>query len=86
MAQVQAPSKVPRWGLWEATMKSRHTYRNPFTEVSVTATFRSPSGRQIVVDGFYDGGNEWRVRFMPDEIGRWRWFVRTEPPDEGMVS
>jgi hypothetical protein len=86
LAQVQAPSKVPRWGLWEATMKSRHTYRNPFTEVSVTATFRSPSGRQIVVDGFYDGGNEWRVRFMPDEIGRWRWFVRTEPPDEGMAA
>ncbi len=67
-------------------MKSRYLYRNPFTEVSVAATFRSPSGRQIVVEGFYDGGNKWRVRFMPDEIGRWRWFIRTEPPDEGMAA
>ncbi len=84
--QVQAPAKVSRWGLWEATMRSRQTYRNPFTDVTVTATFRSSSGKQITMEGFYDGDGEWRVRFMPDEIGKWRWFVRAEPPDEGMAA
>jgi len=67
-------------------MRSRYAYRNPFTDLRVTATFRSPSGRQFVVEGFYDGDDEWRVRFMPDELGRWRWFVRTEPPDERMAA
>ncbi len=59
--QVQAPVRVGRWELWEATLKSRRYYFNPFTEVTLLATFHSPSGKQWRVEGFYDGGNTWRV-------------------------
>ncbi|GBC98400.1 hypothetical protein HRbin17_00912 [bacterium HR17] len=85
-AQVQAPHSVPRWGMWEAVLKSRRHYLNPFTEVTVTATFFAPSGNRFTVGGFYDGDNVWRVRFMPDEVGRWRWIIRAEPPDENMSA
>lgn len=85
-AQVQAPRSVPRWGMWEATLKSQRQYFNPFTEVSVMATFVAPSGKRVTVDGFYDGDNVWRVRFMPDEVGKWRWVIRAEPSEESMSA
>ncbi len=85
-SQVQAPMKVGRWGLWEARLKSDRRYFNPFTEVTVIATFRSPSGKVWTVEGFYDGDRTWKVRFMPDEIGQWRWFIRAEPPDERLSA
>ncbi len=85
-SQVQAPIKVGKWALWEATLKSNCRYFNPFTEVTVIATFRSPSGKTLTVEGFYDGNLTWKVRFMPDEIGHWRWFIRSEPPDERLSA
>jgi hypothetical protein len=85
-AQVRAPTKVGRWEMWEATLKSSHRYFNPFTEVTVVATFRSPSGKVYEVEGFYDGEQTWKVRFMPDELGQWRWFIRSEPPDERLSA
>lgn len=85
-SQVQAPVKVGKWGLWEASLKSAHRYFNPFTEVTIIATFRSPSGKTWTVEGFYDGDRVWKVRFMPDEVGQWRWFIRAEPPDERLSA
>ncbi|MBD3161839.1 MAG: DUF5060 domain-containing protein, partial [Candidatus Eisenbacteria bacterium] len=35
-------------------------------------TFVSPTGIRHEVPAGYDGGNRWSVRFVPDEIGRWR--------------
>jgi hypothetical protein len=61
----------PLYRRFEAAFKSPKSYVNPFQEVSLTATFRAPSGKMHRVDGFWDGGYTWRVRFMPDEIGRW---------------
>jgi hypothetical protein len=72
--------------MWEATLKSSRRYFNPFTEVTIIATFRSPSGKVHEVEGFYDGEQTWKVRFMPDEIGRWQWFIRSEPPDEQLSA
>ncbi|MCS7186979.1 MAG: DUF5060 domain-containing protein [Armatimonadota bacterium] len=85
-AQIQAPIKVGKWDLWEATLKSDRRYFNPFAELTVLATFRSPSGKTLTVEGFYDGNRTWKVRFMPDEVGQWRWFIRAEPPDERLSA
>jgi hypothetical protein len=43
---------------------------NPYVEVHVGAQFRFRN-RVVDVDGFYDGGGIYRVRFMPDEVGEW---------------
>ena len=64
VAQVRAPTKVGKWEMWEATLKSSRRYFNPFTEVTIIATFRSPSGKVHEVEGFYDGGQTWKVRFL----------------------
>ncbi len=31
---------------------------------------------------FYDGGNTWRVRFSPDEVGTWHLRIRTMPRED----
>ena len=85
-AQVRAPTKVGKWEMWEATLKSSRRYFNPFTEVTIVATFRSPSGKVYEVESFYDGEQTWKVRFMPDELGQWRWFIRSELPDERLSA
>ncbi|MGC8666915.1 MAG: DUF5060 domain-containing protein [Chthonomonadales bacterium] len=78
--------KVGRWALWEAEFHARSVPRNPFTGVTLQAEFRSPSGRRYATEGFYDGGDVWRIRFMPDEVGTWHWSVRSVPADAGLTG
>ena len=69
------------WGKLELDFKSVKTYNNPIYEVNdFKAIFTAPSGRQKVVQGFWDGGTDWKVRFMPDEMGKWTW--KTECSDK----
>lgn len=62
---------VHKWGVFEAKFKSDCNYVDPFRDVILNCTFRSPSGREVTVQAFWDGDFVWKVRFMPDEIGKW---------------
>ena len=66
-------SLVPRWGRTEIALRSTITYANPIQDATLDATFVSPSGRALVVPGFWDGAGSWRVRFSPGEEGTWRY-------------
>ncbi|MEQ8681598.1 MAG: DUF4038 domain-containing protein [Cyclobacteriaceae bacterium] len=56
----------------EILLESSKTYDNPVYQVSdFDATFTSPSGREKTIRGFWDGGNSWKFRFVPDEQGTW---------------
>lgn len=63
----------------EWTLRSGHPYDNPFADVTLTAEFTSPAGRGYTVPGFYDGDHTWRVRFSPDQPGRWTYRTWTRP-------
>lgn len=60
---------VERWGVYEITLRGPEA-GNPFVEVHLGAHFRFRN-RVVDVDGFYDGGGVYRIRFMPDEVGEW---------------
>lgn len=64
---------IQRWGRFAGAFQSTVRYNNPLQEATLRVAFRSPSGREITVDGFWDGDSTWRVRFSPDEIGAWRY-------------
>src|ERR1039457_600007 len=66
--------RVERWGVQEITLQLRKTHDNPFTDVTVQGRFRS-QGKEVTVDGFYDGDHTWRVRFMPDTAGAWSFIT-----------
>ncbi len=66
---------VERWDIFELSLTGP-AEGNPFVDVSLTATF-SHQHRAIEVDGFYDGGTDYRVRFMPDTVGEWRYLTHS---------
>ncbi len=69
---VATPSApVPRRSRFAAAFVSAVEYAHPLQDIAFSATFTSPSAQQHAVDGFWDGGVSWRVRFKPDELGQW---------------
>lgn len=66
--------RTAQWSLYEITLVSKVAYRNPIYEVEgLYAEFTSPTGREKKINGFWNGGTDWRIRFMPDELGVWRY-------------
>ena len=72
---------IPRRRASEWVFKSQKVYRNPFADVALDATFVGPSGQTITVPGFYDGDATWRVRFSPNQVGRWTYTTTARPAD-----
>ena len=71
---------VKKWEIIERTVVNSQKYENPFSDEELNTVFWSPSGREIKFYGFFDGdgrggnkGNIWKFRFMPDELGQWRY-------------
>jgi hypothetical protein len=63
------PSKIPVYGIFELSYPGPRD-GNPFTDVTLTAEF-SLNHRTVKVTGFYEGGGEYKIRFMPDTPGVW---------------
>ncbi len=66
---------VEQWGVWELEL-SGPKEGNPFVDVRFSAEF-SNGTKTVEVDGFYDGEGVYRVRFMPDRIGTWRYVTKS---------
>ena len=69
----RSPSVVPKWGRFERLFESAVAYENPVQDVQLKVTFTAPSGEEQTVDGFWYENREWRVRFLPTEIGTWKY-------------
>jgi len=69
--QSQKAAVVPKWTRFEQIFKSSVSYSNALQQASLRVTFTSPTGKSSQVDGFWDGGKTWKVRFAPQEVGRW---------------
>jgi hypothetical protein len=66
---------------------------NPFLDYRLQVAFTGPSGHTYDVPGFFDGdgsggpiGSVWRVRFSPDEVGRWTYKASFRSGSEIAVS
>ena len=66
--------KISKWDYTEIVLESEFQ-GNPFKDFKLTATFKNGSD-QFDVLGFYDGNNQWKIRFMPTNTGKWE-FVTT---------
>ena len=72
-AKAAAPAKVGRWGRFEMSLVNRGKFADPCTDVTLSVTCESPDGQTVEFQGFYDGNDTWRIRFMPDRVGTWRY-------------
>ncbi len=68
-------STVEQWGIFELSLAGNDA-GNPFLDTQFAAHF-SYKHRTIAVDGFYDGDGVYRVRFMPDMQGEWRYRTQS---------
>jgi Protein of unknown function (DUF4038)/Domain of unknown function (DUF5060)/Putative collagen-binding domain of a collagenase len=68
-------SYVAKWGRFEQEFRSATNYPNPLEDAALTTTFSSPLGETFKVNGFWDGGKVWRVRFSPNFPGNWRFHT-----------
>lgn len=68
-SNVFSQETVECWDRFELTLK--HTEKgNPFDKVKLSATFVC-KGEKKTVDGFYDGNDVYKIRFMPTNAGEW---------------
>jgi hypothetical protein len=67
------------YDLFELRLKGPKT-DNPYIDVRLRAEFFK-GNRSVVVTGFHDGEDDYVVRFMPDEIGQWRYTTRFSAPE-----
>lgn len=71
--------KIERWGMFEFSLRGPQT-GNPFLDVEIGATFQYRH-RIIHVDGFYDGNGVYKIRFMPDTLGEWKYVTKSNCAD-----
>jgi len=65
--------QVTQWDRFEVTVTNPKTYADPYRDVRLEVVFSTPYGKEIAFWGFYDGGQTWRIRFMPPLYGLWRY-------------
>lgn len=71
--QKASSRQCDRWGIFELALPGK-TAGNPFTDYNIQGVFRGP-GETLSVNGFYDGGGIYRIRFMPSFEGHYTYTV-----------
>ena len=68
-----AAESVGKWNRWEHAFEA-----DPQTPTSAEFQLQllSPSGKKVSPRMYWDGGQTWKVRFMPDELGIWKYAIR----------
>lgn len=69
---------VEKWDVFEAEFGGPKG-GSPYLDVAFDAIFRHKA-REIRVPGFYDGDGIYRLRFMPEAEGEWRFETRSATP------
>lgn len=77
--QASGSEKVERWGVFELSLKGT-TAGNPYLDVAVKAYFRNNT-RVVTVPGFYDGNGVYKIRFSPDQLGKWTYATKSSLPE-----
>ena len=71
---------IPQFGIFERAFRQSGSYERPYVQLEATATFVGPDGRARAIPLFWDGARAWRVRFSPDQVGRWVWATQSDDP------
>lgn len=85
LAALAAQDIVERWRMHEIIFYSQGDYTAPLGDAVLDVTFIGPQGTVMVMPGFWDGGNIWKVRFAPTELGIWQYETScSNTEDEGL--
>ena len=71
---------VQVWKRTDIVLTSSREYANPYADVTLDAVFTHEDGTAIRLYGFWNGGNEFRVRFAPTKTGLWSYETMCSDP------
>ena len=63
------------WEVGEIQLTSTKSYSNPYSDVTIDATFTHTDGTQITMPGFWKKDNVFAVRFAPTKTGTWSYTI-----------
>ena len=75
MVSITAQTNVEKWKIFELSLSGPKT-GNPFVETELSAIFINQQDT-IAISGFYDGNGIYKVRFMPNAEGQWKYISRS---------
>ena len=83
-AAVRAPRAAEQWGVIEIVLRGGGAGVEPNSDLAVTF---EQGDVQKSIPAFWDGGDVYRVRFMPETQGDWTWRVEAGWPwhESGVV-
>jgi hypothetical protein len=86
----QQPDSVGLYEKLELSLAIKCRFVNPFDpeDIDIQAIFTSPSGKKWNISGFYNysQGTFWKVRFSPNENGRWSYTVKVRDTNGEVTS
>jgi hypothetical protein len=85
-SQLKSQESIKQWEVYEIRLQSAKLPANPYSSMIlpgkpafVTAIFKgiegSCSGKKMVIPGFWDGNNTWKIRFALPLSGTWRYVT-----------
>jgi len=93
VSAATAADQVGKYRVFETEVTNDRDYGNKFADVELFVTYTSPSGKVREFWGFFDGdgagggdkstGDVWKMRFMPDEVGVWKYAYRWSDGTKG---
>ena len=72
--------RVPQGQPYDIVLSASADFPNPMQDVDLTAVLQGPSGQELMVPGFWDGGRMFRVRFTLTAPGEWSYMTVSSDP------
>ncbi|MEI6050530.1 MAG: DUF5060 domain-containing protein [Bacteroidota bacterium] len=86
----QRPDSVGLYEKLEISLEIKCEFVNPFDpeDIDIHALFTSPSGKKWEIPGFYYFSHStlWKIRFSPNEAGKWNYTVTIRDKNGEVVS
>ncbi len=84
LSNLRAQEQIKIWEQQEVTFTATGKYDNPYTEVLNWIDLKGP-GFSKRIYGFWDGDNQFKVRFTATKPGKWSWTSGSDQPgDSGL--
>lgn len=73
-------AEATQWSVQEITLTAAKHYANPYLDAAVAAEIEGPAGIRLLVPGFWDGGQTFRIRWTPTAPGSWKYVTKSADP------
>ena len=75
-------------GVWEPlelSFEAQGDYSNPYVDVRCWVELKGP-GYSKRIEGFWDGGKQFKIRLVATHPGEWSWTSGSNQPDDGGLN